>query len=273
MITQRFEKGFHLRLSAPSDSNLNLLLLHGLGESGLCFQGLMESPELAGWNCLVPDLPGYGKSSWPSRPLSLSEQADVLAAWIGERGSDPLVIAGHSMGGVLGLIFCEKYPDLVQGFVNVEGNISIGDCVYSSQAARWTLEQWLARGFNELQESVYREGLEDPPMRGYYVGMRLCDPRLFHLNGLELVDLSRSEELAGRMAELEVPALYIGGTPGGFGQRSQELLTRAGVDWFAIENSGHWVFLDQPGPFLRVLTDFLERFPRQGADTPAAQRA
>jgi len=241
--------------SAPDDKTL--LCLHGLGESGLCFEHLLEFHALGEWRMLVPDLPGYGRSTWPTRPLTLASQADHLASWLRATGEGPLAVLGHSLGGVLGLIFCENHPNLVSHFVNVDGNLSEPDCVFSGQAANQDLTEFLAAGFAELCAGVYEKGKKDPAHRDYYVSLRLCNPQAFHLNSQELVQMSRQGNLAQRLAALPLPTHYIAGVPDGVSKESQDLLDKSGVTWSSVKPAGHWPFIDRPDVFVERLQEAL----------------
>lgn len=259
VIQHRIEQGMflrHRRASNPAQGSI--LYIHGLGESGLGFEALIQDPRLARWHHLIPDLPGYGRSAWTAAPLGLEEQADLLGRWLETRGEGPAVVVGHSMGGVVGLMLCERFPGAVRAFFNVEGNVSIHDCGFSRKVGSHSLEGLLADGLDTILEGIYRAGREDLPLRGYYASMRLCDPRLLHRNSLELVALSTEEQLAPRQGALSIPHAYVLGSPGGTGVHSQALLTAAGVPWHAIEGAGHWPFLDQSEAFLDRLVDFLD---------------
>ncbi len=258
VIQHRIEKGMFLRHQRASNpARGSILYIHGLGESGLGFENLIQDPRLNRWPHLVPDLPGYGRSAWSEAPLGLDAQADLLGRWLEGRGDAPVVVVGHSMGGVVGLMLCERFPQAVRAFFNVEGNVSIHDCGFSSKVGDHSLEGLLADGLDTILEGIYRAGREDLPLRGYYASMRLCDPRLLHRNSLELVALSTEEQLAARQGALSIPHAYVLGSPRGTGAHSQALLTAAGVPWYAIEGAGHWPFLDQPDAFLDHLVNFL----------------
>ncbi len=259
-MRQRFEAGMHVRLHGrPEGSVGTLFYIHGLGESALGFEGIMEHPALEGWFHVAPDLQGYGKTPWRSEPLGLEELADSLAGWLRTRRSVPVVLLGHSMGGVIGQMLCERYPEGIRAFLNVEGNISEGDCTFSARAATYPLEDLLENGWREILDEVWAGGGEDEALRTYYPSIRLADPRQFHRNSAELVELSAAEGLAARMGALELPSRYLLGHPGGAGQRTRELLDEAGVSWKAIEPAGHWVHLDQPDRFVAEAADFLAR--------------
>lgn len=247
-----FERGMFVR-EHPGERDSTVLWLHGLGESGLCFEAITRSPELRSRRQLVPDLPGYGRSFWPRRPFTLIGLADLLQDWLRERQEGPVHVVGHSMGGVLGLLFTERHPRAVKTFVNVDGNISRMDCLFSGQAAGQPLGAFLDTGFDALRDGVWADGAEDPALRGYYASLRLADPRSFHGHACELVDLSDRRLLAWRLRSLDVPCLYIAGAPRGVSRLSQSLLAEAGVQVERIRPAGHWPFIDQPSAFLQAL--------------------
>ena len=253
-----------------------LVLVHGLGESGLCFEAIWHAQRLQSYRLLAWDLPGYGKSAWAERPLTLAEHARFVAERVAEENrrrpwSCPTVLVGHSLGGVVGLLLCEqlagttpasapsaawKGPDL---FVNVEGNVSLSDCTFSSRAATHSLEGWCDGGLRDLADELYLEGVQEPSLRTYHASILMCDPATFHANARELVELSRAEGMAQRLAALDVPVEYVYGEPSGTGRHSRDLLSAAGVPCHRVRHSGHWPFIDHPDEFSELLASLIER--------------
>ena len=99
-----------------------LVLVHGFGEDGRIWNGLIKS--LKNYRLIVPDLPGSGRSEMID-DMSMDGMADVLQKLVvhetatvfyreGEPGS--VVMIGHSMGGYITLAFAEKYPAMLRGF-------------------------------------------------------------------------------------------------------------------------------------------------------------
>lgn len=258
MIRHRFHHGLYIREHDAPDPAGTVIYVHGLGESGLCFESLLDHPRLERWRHLAADMPGYGKCPWAPRPLSLEEHADHLARWMEWAVDAPAILLGHSMGGVVATLLAERHPRSVRAFLNVEGNLSLADCTFSSRAAAQAAATFAATGMDRLLDDLYQDGRKDLAVRTYFPSVRLCDPRAYHRNSVELVQLSRTERLAQRLAGLDLPTLYLSGVPRGTGEHSRRLLAEAGVPWRGIEGCGHWPFLDQRDDFVDAMVDFLD---------------
>ena len=235
-----------------------LVWIHGLGERGSCFDAIASGP-LDGFAHVVPDLPGYGASQPPGLPpegSSLEHLAAHLADWLTTWPARPApVLIGHSMGGVLATLIAERIP--VRGVIDVDGNLSRGDCTFSAQAAAHDLAAFVDHGFAGMQASVAARGATEPALRGYAAALGAATPAVFHRHAIDLVELSAGETLAGRLAALAVPILFIAGVPGGSCERSRALLDRHRVAWAGIEPAGHWPFIDQPRLFGSAVRAFI----------------
>ncbi len=77
------------------------------------------------YHCLAVDLPGYGQSPRPSQPITMRWYADILAGLIEQVSRDkPIVVLGHSMGGLIALTMALHHPDLVERMVLLSPTIS-----------------------------------------------------------------------------------------------------------------------------------------------------
>lgn len=229
-----------------------LIWIHGLGEQSASFDPVTRL--LPAYAHVLPDLPGYGRSAW-RRAESIEETVDRLSLWVPHSA----VLIGHSLGGVLAQLVAERVR--VAGVINVDGNLSRGDCTFSAQAIAYSAADFAAHGFDTIRDGVYKSGIADPALRGYYAAMRMADPQQFHRHAAELVALSESETLAGRLAALAVPKTFIAGHPAGICARSFALLKQHAVEHTAIDFTGHWPFIDQPAVFVDAVTRFLSRLP------------
>ncbi|MFI7122912.1 alpha/beta fold hydrolase [Amycolatopsis sp. NPDC049868] len=104
-----------LKMRTAGTEGPAVLLLHGLGATGAVWDGLMRQP---GYRWLAPDLPGHGASPH-SAHYSFGGLAAAVADALPERG--PLLVIGHSLGGVVGLA-------LASGWFGVEvtGLLAVG---------------------------------------------------------------------------------------------------------------------------------------------------
>lgn len=276
---ERFtELGMALRIGrAVGETRGAVFWIHGLGESGLCFEQVICDPRLGEWHHVVPDLLGYGKSSWPEQALGLEQHAAGLDLLLDRLGLDSVVLVGHSMGGVIGTYLTDRRRRRVRSFVNVEGNLSPADCTFSSLVADFTVEAFLDAGYDAFLDRLYaaaaspdeirEDGSKERAavIRAYGASLQMGDPRTLHRNSVDLVEASAAETLAERLADLAVPVEYWYGAPRGTGERSRELLAEAGVVPRAFEPAGHWPYLDRHDEFVDALAAHLASLesPRQ----------
>jgi pimeloyl-ACP methyl ester carboxylesterase len=141
--------------------------------------------------------------------------------------------------------------------IDVEGNLSRGDCTHSALAAAYALDDFVAHGFATMRADVYEGGVTEPPLRGYHAAMCAASPWVFHHHAHELVALSKPATLVVRLARLRVPVLFVAGVPGGICVTSRRLLKRHGVRWIGLQPAGHWVHADQPEAFAAAVAGFL----------------
>ncbi len=252
MVVRRLARG-------PIDRVPELVWIHGLGERSSCFDAVVSHRLLDGMIHVLPDLPGYGDSQPPvlrADGNSLEDLAVHLAEWLSSWPARPLpVLVGHSMGGVLATLIAERIP--VRGVINVEGNLSRGDCTFSAEAASVTLPDFMSHGFTAMRASIAARGTTEAPLRGYAAALTVANVEVFHRHSVDLVALSTPETLASRLGALTPQTLYIAGMPGGICEHSRDLLGAAHVPWVGLEPAGHWPYIDQVDLFAASVRAFV----------------
>ena len=102
------------------------LLIYGWSSSSYALSPLVPLISQR-FNCIAVDLPGYGQSP-PMKHPSIPAYADLLAGLIEEVSNGPVVLIGHSMGGMIGMTLSLRHPVLVERMVllcpTVSGNLS-----------------------------------------------------------------------------------------------------------------------------------------------------
>jgi 3-oxoadipate enol-lactonase len=93
-----------------------VVLLHPIGLDGGFWGGLPASLAAAR-RVLSLDLAGHGASPAITRPRSLDDYADDVAAAIGEAGGGPAALVGLSFGGMVAQMVAIRHPALVSALV------------------------------------------------------------------------------------------------------------------------------------------------------------
>jgi pimeloyl-ACP methyl ester carboxylesterase len=106
-----------LDLGGPAGAPV-ILCVHGLGGSALNW-GLLGPYLTDRYRVLAVDLFGHGMSGVPTHPGADAVAADVrlLDRFIREVVGAPVVLLGHSMGGVLAVLHAVSAPDTVRQLV------------------------------------------------------------------------------------------------------------------------------------------------------------
>lgn len=91
-----------------------IVLLHGIGMGRSVYVELVS--KLTG-RIIGLDLPGFGEAPEPERTLTMERHADLVAAFLRDRGIDDAVIIGHSMGCQIAAELAARHPALIAGLV------------------------------------------------------------------------------------------------------------------------------------------------------------
>ncbi len=112
----------HARVAGQTHAQI-ALLIHGWSSSWYALSTLL--PDLSRrFSCIAVDLPGYGKSPPMATRTTIKGYADILAKLIRQLTDKPVVLVGHSMGGMISLNIALHHPVLVERMVLVCPTIS-----------------------------------------------------------------------------------------------------------------------------------------------------
>ncbi len=107
----------------------SLFLIHGMSEHGQCYEHVAEPIVARGWNVVIPDLRGHGRSG--GTDVHVDDFAEYLHdlerifEWTQARGENT-VIVGHSMGGLISARFVQQFPDRVSALALLSPLLGVG---------------------------------------------------------------------------------------------------------------------------------------------------
>ncbi len=96
-----------------------ILFLHGLGASREDFQKAFEDERLNGYTLISFDFPGHGNSPYVAQ-LDMNDLAEITKCFAEALKLNSFILIGHSMGGVVGLLYTQKYSSDIKAFINIE---------------------------------------------------------------------------------------------------------------------------------------------------------
>lgn len=100
-----------------------VLALHGITASHVAWRLVAE--RLEGIRVIAPDLRGRGRSNELPGPYGMVQHAKDVAALLDSQGIERVVVAAHSMGAFVAVVFAHLYPERVSSLVLVDGGIPL----------------------------------------------------------------------------------------------------------------------------------------------------
>lgn len=92
------------------------VLIHGAWHGGWCWDRVVPLLKRAGHSVEAPDLPGHGRDRTPIPEISLQSYAERVCEVL-DAQPEPVILVGHSMGGIVITQTAEYRPDRVRTLV------------------------------------------------------------------------------------------------------------------------------------------------------------
>lgn len=250
------------------------LLIHGWSSSWFATSPLL-APLAQRFHCIAVDLPGYGQSPPFAERTTIPKYVDLLADLIEQISDGPVVLVGHSMGGMISLSLAWQYPVLVERMVllspTITGRLSKAINFYISPITMMErfgvgsyIVSFVERTFVGLTDRLMRPvsfANRTAIMEADYEKLRK-DARRRGQGRVraECYWAMRDNDLSGRLAEIETPTLVIWGA-----EDNTVPLRDAGVvadewpqaDLRIIPNAGHWPHFETPEITRRYVAAYL----------------
>ncbi|RMF41136.1 MAG: alpha/beta fold hydrolase [Anaerolineae bacterium] len=250
------------------------LLIHGWSSSWYALSPLL-GPLSQRFHCVAVDLPGYGQSPPLDERASIPRYAELMSRLCEELSDGPVVLVGHSMGGMTSITMALRYPALVERMVLLGPTITgvLSTSINLLIAPITMLERF---GLGSLiVSSVERAmvGITDRLMRPVSFSERsgITEQDYHRLRAdarrpgqgrvrAECFFAMRENNLSGQLSRLEVPTLIIWGA-----EDNTVPLRDASIvadewpdaDLRILPKAGHWPQFETPEQTRRLVASFL----------------
>ncbi|MEV0350101.1 alpha/beta hydrolase [Nonomuraea sp. NPDC050680] len=258
-----------------------LVLLHGYPQTWYTWREIL--PELAKhYTVIAPDLRGAGKSDAPANGYDKKTLAADLYGLLTTLGlKRDIRLVGHDIGTMVAYAYAAAHPGDVTKLVLSEAPIPDKTLyTFPSLTAKgpgaWNFgyfsltnglpermvngreEQWVERFIDSLE--VKKNGVSDKQVREYARYLRDDAHLRASFEWFRAFPKDVADNRAYSAKKLPMPVLAIGarGSLGDF-VPTQVRRYAGHVTGIVIEDSGHWIFEEQPEQLTRVLLRFLKK--------------
>jgi pimeloyl-ACP methyl ester carboxylesterase len=205
------------------------------------------------YRVITLDLPGHGKSDPPrDGSFSLDLFARAIEAVRNEAEADRLVLVGHSMGVPVVRQYAHMFPTRTLALVLVDGGL-----ITPAEAAnRAGFPQRVAgpdgRKFRERMIQSMFSAATTAEEKQHILSMMLAAPETTAVGAMHTM----LEPAATADYVLKLPAL---GIYSGTDSRAYMVRLFPLLDYHVVAGSGHFIMLDKPEEFSRLLLEFLKK--------------
>ncbi len=244
--------------AAPAASGLGrgtpVVIVPGLGSSA---SDWMPTARLLArrHRVMFVDLPGQGASAMPE-PFSLERAAQALDRSLTRSTGEPVILVGHSLGGLVAMAEACARPGRVRGLVLVETALRPQVTGGERRAALTALD----RDYGGMLRRAYGDfGRDSAQGAALFRAVSAEDPAVVK----RWIRLAFTADLSGRVARLRCPLLVVlaprswpKGEPWvetaaalGYGAAPRERAVR-------LDGCGHFLMLDRPDELARLIERF-----------------
>ncbi|WP_296167331.1 alpha/beta hydrolase [uncultured Brevundimonas sp.] len=271
-----FESGrFHVRVDGPEQPIGDIILIPGLSSSPEVWDGLTGAlkDRYRIHRIHVQGFAGAPAEDNATGPVA-APVAEDIARYISEKGLTKPAVIGHSMGGTIGMMLAARHPDAVGKLMVVDMIPFMGAMFGGPQATAQSVqpmadmvangmrssaaEAWQAQAAQTIAGMINTEAARPGPIQDSVTS----DQNVAAASMRELITTDLRPELARITAPTEV--LYVKFNDARMtnemtdGIYAASFATLPGVTLKRIDDSAHFIMLDQPERFLAEVNAFLE---------------
>jgi len=243
-----------------------IVLVHGLGSR---IQHWLPVARLLARHhrVVLVELPGHGVSEMPD-PFSFERATQALDEALAQESREPVVLVGHSVGGLIAANEALEHPARVRALVLVETALKPQ---VEGEERRAMLEA-LERDYRGLLENAYMAfGRDSAQGARLYAEVSAMEPAMIKL----WIHLALTVDISLRMRHLMAPLLAVLAERSWPSDEAWSVTAQAlgyaaapNVKPARLDDCGHFIMLDRPAELARLI----ERFAADPAKEPVTLR-
>lgn len=206
------------------------------------------------YRVITLDLPGHGSSgTLPASEFSMALFARAVEAVRAEAGVDRIVLVGHSMGTPVIRNYALKYPERVTALVLADGLVQVAGNPSTAPLPPMTGADGLAARENMIGGMF--GPATTPELRERIRSMMLGAPEATAAGAMA----ATWDATQWRNDPLEIPVLAIYAEKSALADSEAMALLYPQLEYHEIPGTGHFLMMEKPEAFNRLLREFLER--------------
>lgn len=231
----------HVR-KLTSDHKTSVILIHGLGVSGDYY--VQYAKKLAHhYDVYIVDLPGYGKTPKPTRPLDITALSKVVVKYVSKSNIKNIVIVGQSMGCQIVARAITTAPGLFHKAILLAPTVNDAERTLPLQS------------FRLLQDTFHEPKSAKLIVLKNYVHMGL---RRFLITSKYMID----DHIENVINKSEIPVLMVSGekdkiVPAKWVQHLARITPHA--ESIEVPGAPHLLQYDKPAVLFKITREFIDR--------------
>ncbi|HUV34430.1 MAG TPA: alpha/beta hydrolase [Candidatus Desulfaltia sp.] len=109
-----------------------LVLIHGFTDKWQTYQPII-TPLSQSWHIYAPDLRGHGKSEKKPGAYRYRDHLQDLERFMDAVVAEPAVLFGHSMGGVISIMYAATHPEKTRALIIGDSPMNFKDSQFQKQ--------------------------------------------------------------------------------------------------------------------------------------------
>ncbi len=248
--------GINIHYTRTGGSKPPLVLLHGLTANGACWMSLARALEQE-YDIIMPDARGHGESSAPDSGYGYDDHANDVIGLINSLRLPPVVLAGHSMGGMTAAVAASRRPSLLRGLILADPTFlsaKVQREVYASDVKQ-RHQLILTKSLEELTANL-RKGHSNRPAETIEL---LARARLKTSMAAFDVLTPPNPDYKQLMSAIDIPSLLVFAEKGVVSAETAEELQQLNpkLQVVRIPDLGHGLHYDQPERIAAIFGSFL----------------